>query len=89
MVNLVYYLKNLLVFSIPLLHHYINLRLSIPFCLFSGDAYLSLGISLSKSIFSFSLSTVSELFCGEVLETIVTFLATFCLFFEMLFLKKF
>ena len=55
---LVYYLTNLLFFDIPLLCYYINLRLSIIFCLSSGDIYLSLCISLSCSFV-----TVSELFC--------------------------
>ena len=37
---------------------------------FSGDIYLSLGISLS-----FSFVTVSELFCCQFFETFVTLLA--------------
>ena len=61
MVDLVYYLTNLLVFDGPLLYYYINLRSSIIFCLSSGDIYLSLGTSLSCSIV-----TVFELFCGEL-----------------------
>ena len=40
-----------------------HLRLSIFFCFFSGDIYLSLGISLS-----FSFATVSELFCCEFFD---------------------
>ena len=36
------------------------------FCLFSGDIYLSLGISLS-----FSFVTVSKLFCCKFFETFV------------------
>ena len=70
MVNLEYYLTNLLVFDIPLLYFYINLSLSIIFCLSSGDIYLSLGISL---LCSFVI--VSESFCGEFLETAVILLA--------------
>ena len=68
MVDLVYCLTNLLFFDIPLLHYYniiFNLRLSVIFCLSSGDIYLSLGISLS-CLFVF----VSELFC-EFCETFV------------------
>ena len=33
--------------------------------------YISFGISLSNPVFSISLSTVSELFCGEVFQTFV------------------
>ena len=40
----------------------------IIFCLFSGNIYLSLGVSVS-------LSTVSELFCSEVFKTFVILLA--------------
>ena len=40
MVDLVFYLINLLFFGIPLLYYSIKLRLSIIFCLFSGDIYL-------------------------------------------------
>ena len=58
MVDLVYCLTSLLFFDIPLLYLYINLNLSIIRCLSSGDIYLSFGISVS-------LSTVSELFCGD------------------------
>ena len=47
LVDLVYCITNLLIFDIPLLYYYINLRLSITFCLSSGDIYLSLGISSS------------------------------------------
>ena len=42
-------------------HYYISLRSSIIFCYLSRDIYLSVGIS-------FSLSTVSEVSCGEFLE---------------------
>ena len=71
MVDFVHYLKSLLFFDISLLYYYITLRSSIIFCLFSGDIYLSLGISLSRPIFYASFVTISELFCGEVLETFV------------------
>ena len=60
MVDLVYYLINLLFFDIPLLYYYVNLRTSIIFCLYSGDINLSLGISLSSPIFSVSFPTVSS-----------------------------
>ena len=59
-------LKNLLLFDIPLLYCYINLRSSITFYLSSGDTCLSLDISLLSS-FVF----VSEYFCSEVFETFV------------------
>ena len=44
-----------------------NLRLLIVLCLFDEDAYLSLDISIS-------LSTVSEVFCGQFLEAFVILL---------------
>ena len=68
MVDLVYYLKNVLFFDIPLLYYYVNFRLSIFFCLFSGDIhiYLSWGISLSCSFL-----TISELLFCEGFEIFV------------------
>ena len=66
MVDLVYYLTNLLFFDIPLLCYEINLRLSIMFCLSSGDIFLSLGISLS-----YLFVTVSQLFIRKAFETFV------------------
>ena len=71
MFDLAYCLTNLLFFSITLLYYNINLRSSIIFCLFSGGIYLSLGISLSCSIFFASFVTVFKLFYVEVLETFV------------------
>ena len=44
MFDLPYCLKDLLLFGIPLLYYYVNLRSPIIFCLSSGDIYLSLGI---------------------------------------------
>ena len=52
----------------PLLYHYINLRLSIFFCVSSRNIYLTLGFYLS-----FVFVTVSELFFCEIFETLVTF----------------
>ena len=69
MVDLVYYLTNLLFFDIALLYYYINLGWSIIFFLSFGDIYLSLSISLS-----FSFVIVSESFCGELLKTFVILL---------------
>ena len=66
MVDVVYCLINLLFFDILLIYYYINPRSSIFFCLFSGDKYIYLGISLP-----YSFVTVSELICGEVFETFV------------------
>ena len=60
MVNLVYWLKNLLFFDILLLYYYINIRSSIILSPFSGGIYLSLGISVSCLIFSASFVTVFE-----------------------------
>ena len=48
------------------------LRLSIIFCLFTGDIYLSLGISLCLSL-SFSFAAFSGLFCCEFFESFVIF----------------
>ena len=68
MVDLAYCLKKLLVFGIPVIYFYINLKLLITFCLLcSEDIYISLGISLSCSFV-----TIFEFFCGEVLEVFVT-----------------
>ena len=64
--QLLYCPTNLLFIDIPLLCHYINLRLSITFCLSSGDIYLSLGISLSCAF-----ETVSKFFCGKFFEILV------------------
>ena len=87
-----YYLINLLFYDIPLLYYYTNLNLSIIFCLFSGDIYLSLGISLS-----YALVAVSELFSCEFFETPVTLLpillpiksSVASSVFALIFLKKF
>ena len=70
--DLVYYLINLFFFDIPSFYYYINLRSSIIFCLFSGDIYISFFRYFSiKSKFSASFITVSELFCDEVIETLL------------------
>ena len=58
-----YCLENLLFFDIPLLYYYTNLNLSIICCLFSGDIYLSFGISISFS-FVFECNSF-EAFCEE------------------------
>ena len=64
MVDMVYYLTNLLFFDILLSYYCINLRSSIIFCLFSGDIHLSLCISLSCSFI-----TVSELIWFKFFQT--------------------
>ena len=86
--------KFILYMYIPLLYYDINPRSSIIFWLFSVDMYLSFGISQWNSVFCVSLSSVSEVFCGEVLETFVTLSATYqsnhqllLRFFKMCFLK--
>ena len=71
MVDLVYYLINLLFFDIPLLYYYINLRSLIICYLFSRDIYLYFHISLPSLLFFSSIVTASKLFCREVLETFV------------------
>ena len=55
-----------LFFDDLLFYYYINLISSIIFSLFSGDIYLSLGIS-----WSFSFVTVSDLFSCEFFATFV------------------
>ena len=62
MVDSLCHLIGLLLFGIPLLYYYVNLRWSIILCLRSE------GINLSRSIYS---SFVSELLCDDVLETLV------------------
>ena len=64
MIDSVYCLTSLFFFDIPFLYFYINFRSSIIFCLFSGDIYLSFGISVSHS-------TLSDVFYGEFIETSV------------------
>ena len=67
---MVYLITSLLIFDIPLLCQYFNLKSSIFSCLSSGDIYLSLGISLL-----FSFVTVSKLFCCEFCKTFMILLA--------------
>ena len=66
MVDLVYYLTDLLFFDIPLLYYYTNLILSVVLCFSSGGIYLSLGIYISCLFFS-----VSKLYYYEVFETFI------------------
>ena len=66
MIDLMYYLTNLLFFNIPLLYYYISLRSSITFCFSSEDLYLSLGISLS-CLFVIDF----DLFCCKFFEIFV------------------
>ena len=66
MIDLEYYIINLLFFDIPLLYCYINLRSSIIFYLSSGDIYFSLSYS-----FSCSFLFASELFSSKHLEALV------------------
>ena len=47
------------------------------FCLFSGVTYLSLGISLSGSMFSVLFLSTCDLLCDEVFETFRTLSAIF------------
>ena len=67
---MVYLITSLLIFDIPLLCQYFNLKSSVISCLSSGDIYLSLGISLL-----FSFITVSKLFCCEFCKTFMILLA--------------
>ena len=74
--GLVYYVNLVIIFDILVSYYYINLKSLIICCLFSRGVYISLGISLSCSIFSVSFATVPEMFCVEVLETFVVLSAT-------------
>ena len=53
-----YFLTSLLFFDVPLLYYYFNLKSTIISCIFSGDIYVFLGISLY----------FSELFCCEFFD---------------------
>ena len=67
-----YCLKNLLFLNISFyLYFYISLRLSSTFCLFSGNIYLLLGVSVHNPIYP----SVSEVLCDEVLEKIADAIA--------------
>ena len=71
MVDLLYFLTNLLFFDIPLLYcYYINLRSFIIFYLFL-ETYIFLLVFIYP-VFSVSFSTVSKLFFGDVFEIFVT-----------------
>ena len=61
MVDLMHCLTNLSFFDIPLLYYYTSINLSIICCRFSGDMYLSFGISdtLLASLFCNSLENNS------------------------------
>ena len=52
-----------------LLYYHNTLNLSIILCLFWGDIYISLRISLPNTIFCVTLSTVFILFYGKLLQT--------------------
>ena len=66
MADLVHCLSNLLFFDIPLLYCYTNLNSSIICCFFSGDIYLSFGVSdsLLASLFCnfFECNSVQDFF---------------------------
>ena len=67
MIDLVYWLRNLLFFDIPLLYYHVNLRSSINFCRYISFFW---DISSKSNIFCFFV-TVSELFCGEVIKNFI------------------
>ena len=69
LLDLVHCQTSLLFFYIPLSYSILITRLSIIFCLSSGDIYLSIGISLSFSFVAFC-----ELFWCKVFETFVILL---------------
>ena len=93
---LMYCITNLLLFDIPLLYYYINLILSITFCLFSGDIYFFWHFFYQIYFFVLRL-TVSKLFCEDLLDTFVDLPSNLLpikspvasAFFELLFLKQF
>ena len=61
MVDLMHCLTNSLFFDIPLLHYYTSLNSSIICCLFSGDIYLSFGVS-DSSLASLFCECIEDLF---------------------------
>ena len=81
MVDLLYCLLNLLFFNIPLLYYYTNINSSVICCLFSGDIYLSFGISTSSAILLPIKSPVASavfliaLFEAAFIASIVDYLA--------------
>ena len=72
-VDLMHHLSNFLVFDIPLLYYYINLKISIICCLSCGDIDLSLGISLLTSFDdnSFEWNSFRDFFECSSVETLV------------------
>ena len=73
--DLVYYLRNLLIFwysiIITMLLTLYSSQLMNNLLSFFGDVYLPFGIFLTNSIFSVLFVTVSGVLCGEILETFV------------------
>ena len=75
------FFNKIIIFDISLLHYYNNFRSSIVFCIYSGDIYLSLGISLS-----WLLVTVSKLFFwwfsnfSYYIDNFITYEITSCFF---------
>ena len=67
MVDLMHCIINSLFFDIPLLCYYTSLNLSIISCLFSGDMYLSFGVSVS----SFASLFCERNFVEDFFETLV------------------
>ena len=90
MVDLIYCLTNLLLLDIPLLY-YVNLNSSIICCLFSGDIYLSFGISNSSSFCE--CNSLEDLFeTLGILSAIllpINMTRCFCCFFKLLLMKQF
>ena len=92
MVDLVYCLTNLLFFNIPLLCCYTNLNSSVMCCRFSGDTYLSFGISISllALLLCSSIENFFEIFVilSAILVPIKSPVAS-AVFWIFLFLKQF
>ena len=87
MIELVYYLTNLLFFYVPLLYYYINLRLSIIVSLSYGDIYFFRYFFIMFICSSFWIILWwSFLYFCKFISNFITDLPL--LLFELLFLKK-
>ena len=82
MVDLVYCSTDLLLFDIPLLHYYVNLRSSVVFYLSSGNIYLSLGIFVSLSTVCDKVFEICNFICSFITNQITS---SFCCFLNCFF----
>ena len=86
MADLVYCLTNLLFFDIPLLYCYTNFDSSVICYPFSGDMYLSFGISISSLALLFCSSLEEFLEISVILSAITSQITScFCCFLDCTF----